>query len=163
MLADCQLATVGRSACELHCEPSQLDRVSSFKLRFAKPVLLDMVLAAQADGPAVRRFEPNSAIRPAADVSAFNRLSQAARHRTLMATHPRPMPRTVPIWAAGLFTDEPLREVQACHGAITPFLTFVGCFAREVRWSCRSAVGALGGCWSAFDVPLTVVTQAGLC
>jgi len=55
---------------------------------FPDPVLLGVMEAAQADAPAVGRFEGDAAAGPAADVRAFDRQALASWHAAMMPAHP---------------------------------------------------------------------------
>ena len=55
---------------------------------FAEPVLLDVMMGAQADAPPIGRFERGTAIRSEPDMGAFDGQVLAARDRAVMPAHP---------------------------------------------------------------------------
>jgi hypothetical protein len=58
-------------------------------------MLLDVMIAAKADGPSVGGFEPCASISVAPDMRALDRSTKASRHAAMMLAHPGAMSRTL--------------------------------------------------------------------
>ena len=67
---------------------AQINAVSPFEGELTAVMLLEMVIGAEADRPPIRRFEADAAVGVAADMSALDRPSNAARDTAVMAPHP---------------------------------------------------------------------------
>jgi hypothetical protein len=76
---------------KLSCKRDQVDCVPRFKSRLADPMLLRVMLPAQAYGPLVRGLESLPTIRSAADVCAFYVELFTPRHGAVMPSHPGSM------------------------------------------------------------------------
>src|SRR4051794_38137343 len=80
--------------------PRQRDEVQSIALLerpLPDPVLLGMVLSAEADRVLIRGLETDPAITLGANMSAFDRPVLAAGYRALMAPYPCAMARRAPV------------------------------------------------------------------
>jgi hypothetical protein len=93
---------MGRAPCELLGDSQKVEAVACLELNLADPVLLSMMLAAQADGPAIGGFEARSAVGAAAHVGAFYGKLHALWHDTMMPPHPGAMR-----WTRAVFQDAP--------------------------------------------------------
>ena len=60
-------------------------------------MLLDVVIAAEADGPPVRRLEPRPAVGVAPNMRAFDGSRQAAGHAAMVLAHPGTMGRALTV------------------------------------------------------------------
>lgn len=80
----------------------KVEPVACPELNLADPVLLSMMLAAEADSPAIRGLETGTAIRAATHVGTLGGKLHALRHDTMMPPHPGAMR-----WARAVFLDAP--------------------------------------------------------
>ena len=59
-------------------------------------MLLDVVIAAEADNPAIGRLEPCTAVSVASNMRALNGSGETAGHAAMVLAHPGTMRRTLP-------------------------------------------------------------------
>lgn len=96
----------------------EFEVVAPLKRRFADPVLLGVVGAAQADGPAVGGLERAAAVGAQANVGALDRIGKTTQDRTAMPPHPGTVRRTRARVIDAPLADEPGREVHATAAEI---------------------------------------------
>jgi hypothetical protein len=88
----------------------QVKVVLCLKSRLSNPMLLRVMLAAQADSPAIRWFEAHCTIAAFADMRAFDGSTLASFHDAVMSAHPSAVTRA----RAGILrlakTRDPLRQ-----------------------------------------------------
>lgn len=77
-----------RSPRKLLRELQKTKVVFFFERRLANLVVLQMMRAAQANGPPIRRLEPNTSIRATPNMSALDRQPPTAGDRAAMLPHP---------------------------------------------------------------------------
>ena len=93
----------------------QIERVAYFECGFAYAVLLRVVSAAQADGPAVGGLERAAAVGTRANVGALDRAGETTGDRTAMPPDPGAVRRTRARGIGAPLADEAGREVHASH------------------------------------------------
>ena len=101
-----------RSSGEQVRQLAQVNAISLLELELSHLVLLDMMVTAEADRPAIRWLQRDTPIGVAADVSTLNRAAEAARNAALMSAHPGAVSRALAAaWLAGLLALKPVREL----------------------------------------------------
>ena len=91
---------------------AQVDAVSPFECELTYLVLLDVVITAQADRPAIRRLQANAPIGIAADMSALDRTAETAWHTAVVAAYPGAVSGALAaIGFTRRFTLKPVREL----------------------------------------------------
>ena len=83
--------TVRRSSGEQLRKLAQINVISVFEPSLADLVLFNVMIATEADGPSVRRFERHPTVSIAADVGALDRAPQTARYAAVVPAHPGTM------------------------------------------------------------------------
>lgn len=73
-------------------------------------MLLDVVIAAEANGPPVRRLQARASVGVASHMRALDRPRQAPRHAAMMLAHPGTMGRA--LTAVGLARPLALKPVR---------------------------------------------------
>ncbi len=116
-----QPMTVGRSPGEQVRQLAQVNAVTLLERSLTDGVLLDMVITAEADRPAIRRLEGDTPISITADVSALDRAPQTTWDTAVMAAHPGAVSRALTAARrTGLVALKPVRELESGHVRFVP-------------------------------------------
>lgn len=93
--ANLQLQAMSRSLREQLSQFAKVEAVFPFEGELADLVLLDVVVATEADCPAIRRLESDTSISITTDMSALDRTLKTTGNAAVMAAHPRAMRRAL--------------------------------------------------------------------
>ena len=104
-----KLRRVWRSLRKLLRQLHHVERISLLKRLFAQLVLLDVMLAAQADGPTVGWLEAEPAVGVPTNVGTLDRSIQASRHAAVVAPDPGAVSRTFTAIRSALRSPEAVR------------------------------------------------------
>jgi hypothetical protein len=80
-----------RPSCKPLSQRAHVDGVSFLERCLADPMLFYVVIAAEADGPAIGRLEARATVGVASNVSTLDRPRQTVGHAAVMLAHPGSM------------------------------------------------------------------------
>lgn len=83
-----QSCTMWRPPRKLLRQRPHVDAIAPLERCLAGPVLLDVMIATEADDPAIGRLKPRASVGIASNMRALDWAGEAARHAAVVLAHP---------------------------------------------------------------------------